>query len=274
MERWKPGPVFWLMKMNGLRLAFSIPELLVAMALLMVLSTISFLAIQQSSKVLFNVSGHQDVSLELAKAKRRMERDLLPASQVSSQICACPDSLGGGGKDGQAICFLSPFDESGSGPQKNPEGTALFRRNVIYYLSVPLGHQGCTSSADASGYDQVCPHKVLIRQRLDYQVSAPSGNAQALLPASDLATLLVRPNLENLGASTVDPRVRSIEVVARQLLSMRISFNADVDVFGEVEIRLWGANLDDRKKGVVIGQDSLAGKSFLEEHRFSVFPQN
>ena len=252
----------------------SLAELVVVMAIFSLLLLILYTLMSQSVRIWHNVSGSETALLVLKKAQRILEADLLETSSPQSLVTKVPPSLPGGGRDGSAVWFLSAAGPAGSLVQK-PDGTAFWQRNVLYYLVVPGGHTACAGGIGARGFDDCCPHKVLLRKTIDNPPptdpsSDPSTTEETLLTNAEIQPYLTRPTSLNTAAMMGEPHVTSVEVVATNLLW----FEVTRPTTGELQMDLRAVALEDASRKLTIGARSLGSSPFTLSQPVSVFPNN
>lgn len=239
---------------------FTIIEILITVAIFSIISTISLVAIQHASTV-WRKSASKDTAMKnLGKSWTALKKDLENSklSPTSFEKAVVPASLGTG-NDGDAICFLSPITNSGDLAVKST-GTSLgepfMMRNIIYYLVVPQNHNtlfqcNCVGGADSAGYEQQCPHKVLIRVEKDH--NATSNPADPNVSASEnflipnwQTTQLTRPTALK---STV-----SRKIVATNLLTFRVTPD---NSRGQLKVLIQATSAEDAARSIKLGQVPL-----------------
>lgn len=251
--------------------AFSLLELSVAAGVFSVLLIVVLALFNQSVAVWRTTSSTDAANRELRKVRTSLERDLQLSAldQVGrGQVSA---HLGGGASDGEALWFLSPIDPATGQIVTDDEGNPVWQRNIVYYLIVPNNHAGtfgstCAGGADAHGYDDRCPHKVLVRRVIDrVPATDPKDPAtqETLIPAGAIGPYLVQPDGFDLSAY---PDAR---IVASNLLTFETTTGtASVDV----DVRALG--IDEARREARVGVDPFYDSRFTEQHPFSVFPKN
>lgn len=184
-------------------------------------------ALVQAQNSFRNVSGTAESSDSLRKVSRELRLELLQTS--ASQIGVGNSCSSLGSPDGQALWFLSNLDSNGQ-PRFDSIGAPFWTKTVLYYLAVPNSHSSlfgydCAGGAGPGGYDDRCPHKVLIRKEIDSGVAtnlADDTTAELPMSSAQIATYLTRPN--GYTVTTVgQPGLRSAEIVGRNLLTFRLS---------------------------------------------------
>jgi prepilin-type N-terminal cleavage/methylation domain-containing protein len=249
--------------------AFTLIETLVSVALGGMILVITGATLLNVTRIFRNTSGRDTALRDLAKARQALQKDLPQAAFAHGgnphlQIVPTPASLGGGA-DGDAVHFLSAVNGTTVESLNDGSGSPYFFENVIYYLSVPTNHdtlygQSCTGGNE-SGYDYNCPHKCLIRVRVDENPLFDHNSASQ--------DLLVTPLLPQVTRPTGFPKAPDRYVVAVNLLTFRVTQN-----LGELVVDLRAVSLPDAKKKVAVGQTSLSQSPFTLQHTFSIFPRN
>lgn len=261
-----------------MRRGLTIPELLIAMGLFIIMLTSVHLVLNQGVRVWNRISGAEAASLQLKRAQRYLERDLLETSYTQTRVARVPGHLAGG-QDGGALWFLSALGPDGKMAHKPGDGTAYYQRNVIYYLVVPGGHSDCAGLVGPKGMDDACPHKVLIRKVVDLPPATdpnqpPETHEEGLIPVSDIDLYLTQPNGRDLSAMQSEPGVTRVEVVANNLLWFDPVRMPDPDIANEIELDLRAVSLDDARREIKLGSVSLAEGRFTQQQLMSVIPKN
>jgi prepilin-type N-terminal cleavage/methylation domain-containing protein len=249
------------------RRGFTIGELLISMSIFGLVMAVSAAALIESNRIFLNSSGRDSAVHELAKAHAALEADL-EMSRVSSATFkqSTVPAHQGSGLDGDAIDFLSPDTSPTSQAVYGTDGTAFWMRNIVYYLIVPQNHDAlnnhvCAGVADAYGYDDGCPHKILMRQISDQNTSDPTN------PTTEQSLLSPFPTFARpIGY----PKTSSLTTVAIHLLTFRCTLPHP----GQIQIDLRALSFDDASKSVSIGSTPLSQTPFVIEQTFSVFPRN
>ncbi len=257
---------------------FTIAEVLIATVVASLLLTFGYALLHMSGTVYKQVSGHDDGALQMKKASRHLHRDLVSSHAGSVRVTPV---AGPGGLAGDAVSALTAHEgDDGRGTVcTTTGGNPYWQRNVLYYLTRPQGDP-CSGVQDADGYEDACPHKVLVRKVIDLAPATfplPTGD-----PANDMeeplesaAPYLTRPT-QNLSVSSMlsEPGVTDVEVVAINLLTMRVRQNPDPNINGEVQIELRAFNEEASRRTVQIGATTLSDKDRMLTHIFSCFPRN
>ena len=260
------------------RRGFTLPEIMIAMLLTVVLFGFGYALLNMSSSVFHQVSGHDDGELQMKKISRRLQKDLV-ASNIDSVRLAPVTDTAGVASDAVSMLTMKRDDNANGEVCTTEAGEPFWQRNIIYYLVRPQG-DACAPQADADGYEDACPHKVAIRKVVDSGVATepqPAGD-----PVNDseealdnLAPYLTRPPADyDVSTMLGEPGVTAAEVVAINLLSMRITQDPEPDAPGEVYIELRAFNEEDARNKIPVGTILLSntGKAFTQV--LSCFPRN
>ena len=263
MARSSPGPTRFYRPSSG----FTIAELLVSIGIFGLVMAICVVALSQANLIFLNSTGRDSALHELAKAHAALVADLelTRASAATFQQVPVPPSQGAG-YDGDSINFLTPVYSTTSQAAYGADGSAFWMRNINYYLIVPQNHNSlfswtCAGAADIYGYDDACPHKILVRQVTDQNSSTPAipSSVQSLLaPFGPFP----RP--------TGFPRGATLNTVAINLLTFRCTQPTQ----GQIKIDLRALSFNDAYKSISIGSTPLTPTTYVFEQTFSVFPQN
>lgn len=244
------------------------------MALLTILMGAGYGILQVAERSYQRVQGRGDAAVILKKAAHRMQKDLQPSNFAQTLLADVPPSLPGGGRDGMAIAMLTSAANGTGDMAVKAGGQPFYQRNIVYYLVVPQGDP-CPGGADAQGYDDRCPHKMLIRKTIDSGAAttptSPDSDEEQLL--GSLAPYLTRPLQRDLSGMNGEAGLVGVELVAAGLLQMRIERAPEANFPGEVRIMFRAFN-PTRGLKVAVGVDSLIGHDNTIEHPLSVFPKN
>ena len=261
------------------RKGFTLVEVLIAMVVGGLLLTFGYALLDMAGKAYHQVSGHEDGELQMKKLSRQLQRDLTGSTSDSIVTAQVPDPVGFAGDAVSCMSVQAGVDARGLACTKEG-GDPYWQRNIVYYVARPLGDT-CAGGADADGYEDMCPHKVAIRKVID------TGDPTVPLPAGDpandieeplpgLSDYLTRPAADYaLTPMYSEPgNVTSVEVVAVNLLTMRVRRNPDPNVLGEVQIELRTFNQQGAQHTVNIGTTLLSGQDKRQTHIISCFPRN
>lgn len=260
------------------RRAFSLPELLLSMALFSLVMLAAYVLLDRGVRMWHNVSGAEAAGLQLKRANRLLSADLLETGYTRSQVDQVPSHLAGGAKDGSVLWFLSAVDPITEKMVYKPDGTPFWQRNVIYYLVVPTG-DSCVGLEGPDQLDCACPHKVLIRKVVDNPpgtsaTSDPETTEEVLLAPADVQAYLTRPNGPDISAMLGEAHVSGARVVARDLVWFEATRRPDPEIAAEIQVDLRAVALEDVRREQAVGATSLLEGRFTQAHMISVFPKN
>lgn len=257
-----------------IRRGFSLPELLIVAAIFSVFLVTSYIFLDSGLAVWERTASSQDVSFQLQKAKSDLGREL---SQAKFSKSALAESVSPGieSSRGDVLWFLSAYDSKSQRAVRRPNGTAFWQRNILYYLKVPNQHDKHFDAA-CSGQYQNCPHKVLVRKVVDSgRATAPSSSLldeEALLFAGGIAGLLTAP--DGFSFPSQGPGVETAEIVAKGLLSFRITASPKDGTQKEYAIRLAGFDVEKAGRKLHFNTDEIFQSPYTHVIDFSVFPGN
>ena len=240
--------------------AFSLPELLLALAIFGVLSLVSMLSLRTVTKV-WQRSSARDLALrELLKAQAALERDLINGSRGPGQSDYRPVASGSGSVfSGDAIALILPDPEQQQ-LALSAEGSPLADRLITYYLTVPSSYTGAFGG-DADGYDDRCAEKWLIR----CEEAAPSPATPGMLPALPGGWLTGTVIQQPTSFWKTPPR----RVVATQLLQFRVIQGPPF-----WDILLSAVALGDARRQLAVGSVPLTDSRFTLMQRVAVQARN
>ena len=253
------------------RRAYTLMELMVAMALGGFIALVTTLSFRNAVKVFTSNSGGDAAMRDLVKVRRALEQELPLASVGPNKlhIEKTPASFGGGtGADGDAVNFLSAIDST-TGEMKlinDGSGNPWYFQNIRYFVRVPQDHdtlfgQSCTGGNEG-GYEYNCPHKVMLRGVADQNAAtSPQDNTTEDILVSPLSGLLGRP--------TGFPKTAALRTVGANLLTFQVQRNG-----AELLVDLRAVSLADAKREVAVGNYSFRTGKYTIEHRFSIYPRN
>ena len=250
---------------------FTVAEMLVALTMFGLLSTMSLTILTQAAQVWRRTSSRNNVARSLTKTWANLRKDLSNSKMSASTlaISQVPASLSTG-FDGDAVCFLSPVDPLSGDLANNTDGTPFMMRNVLYYLVVPQNHDAlfgvhCTGGADTDGYEVQCPHKLLVRRMVDQNGAAnPSNPATQNIMLSNWNTLLTRPT----SLASIDD---DNKIVASNLLTLRITPQPSN---GLLIIDVRAVSIEEATRTTAVGQVSLAAGPFTVQQVSAIVPRN
>jgi hypothetical protein len=217
------------------------------------------------SRVWTRVSGTSTFQLELRKAQRALHDELSRGAFSEIRTRRTPASLAGGGFDGDAVWMLSARDPVTGQFMRKTDGTPFWQRNVIFYPAVPL-NDPCPGGADADGYDDRCPHKVLVEKVVDRNPATVPGDEsseETLLTPAEVVAHLTRPN----GSSVQGGSLR-----AQGLLTCRLQLAPRPEYPREVRVDLRAVSVVEARKKVALGTAPLGSGPYTTQNLFSAFP--
>lgn len=195
---------------------YSIVELSVSLAIFAVILVMTTFIMAQAKSAWVVNNSEEAASVRLRTALGPLQRDFSLGSHENIAQAPVPASLGGGGKDGDALWFLSPIDPGTKEMVRNTAGEPVWQRNILYYLSVPLDHYGCAGTLGPDGYDEGCPHKVMVRKVIN---NPAADGTQALL--KNASAHLGRPS-SNTATGPLQPGVEESHIIGSNLLWFRV----------------------------------------------------
>ena len=259
---------------------FNLVELFVTLAIFGFLMTIAMATLTQSLDVYRKTSGRDNLARAMTKAWSALRKDLSNASLnlgTTLDVQKVPGSLAASAADGDAISFLSPADPVSGELMNAPDGSAFYMRQVTYYLVVPANHdilmrQHCVGGADAEGYEEQCPHKVLVRRR-DNPKPTPDPTKPATIDVWNPGwqTLLTRP--ASLASANDD-----YKIVATNLLSFRFTrdkLTGALDTTnGVLHLDLRAVAVDEAQRNIGVGKTPLGTGPYTIQQLTAVVPRN
>lgn len=261
--------------MRRSRRAFTLPEIMVAASALLILLAGGYAIVSMSMKVYQRVAGHEDGALQMKRASRHLYKDLLQGyfTDVLVERINNPAGTGDFG-DGVGVLSNREGNEARGISVPTADGAPFWQRNVIYYVAPSL-LDPCTGGADVDGYEDMCPHKYLLRKVVDNPPATDPltpANQEIRLPS--LAGYLDRPAGLNVGPMYAQPGLTHVEVIATNLLTMRVQKNPDPNFPGEVLVTLRAFNAPASYKNTNVGSTLLSNHANTLTHVISVFPRN
>ncbi len=197
------------------RRGYTIAELAVSLTIFGAILVMTAFILSQTKSAWVVNDSEEAAAVRLRTALAPLQRDFELASKENVAVTTSPASLGGGGKDSDAIWFLSPIDPATEQMVRNPAGEPVWQRNILYYLSVPLNHTSCPGTLGPDGYDEGCPHKVLVRK----VISNGGPDGQVLL--DDVSAYLDRPSSDSVAPQGGGVRLESSAILTTDLLWLR-----------------------------------------------------
>ena len=249
--------------------AFSLVELSISCALLGILLVVLASALHSSQNLWRQTAGNTDSKEQIRRAQVSLERDMQLASSAFGIRTVGPTQ--GPGFDGDAFWFLTPEIGASGELARKFNGSPLYQRNLLYYLVKPVGDP-CAGGALANGYDDRCPHKILVRKVIDFGAATTPTNEpseEQLMTPAEVAPYLTRPTGMSVASMNSEAGVKLVSQAARQLLYFRVLSNPPPLQF---EIR--ATNLLRVNKELQVGTASLYNSGLTSEIRLTLAPPN
>lgn len=260
------------MKRNRTRQAYSVLELVISSVVMSLLMIVLGQAMMQAQNSFRNVTGTSESADELRRVSRNLRLELMQTS--ASQIATGNSCSSLGCPDGQALWFLSNLDAAGK-PRYLSDGSPFWLKNVLYYVVVPDDHQRlfgqtCGGGAGPGGYDDRCPHKVLVRKEIDFAGPtnlADDTSVEALMTLASLNPYLLRPMGYQV-SSAGQPGLLSAQVAGRNLLSFTLSATMP----NTLTIETRSVSIARARTKVALGATSLFTSPFTYQFSLTVVP--
>lgn len=258
--------------------AFTLVELILSAALFSMLMLVFGAILTVGLRAWRNMEARHLAERDLRQASYRLLKDLKSsrADRVRTSTLA--------NMDGQVLWFSTCLRRNGE-PCRDPDGEPIWQGTIAYYLIRPdptwhsqLYGSSCSSWA-GPGTDAFCPHKLLIRRRIETMphTAMPATSAESEpLPANvdPFTGPTTRPidwflsNLPNPGGQAVET-----DVVARTLLE----FSATPSVGNPdlLAIRLGAVRRLEAQKVLSVGSYDFSqpgNRSFVIPYTTGVFP--
>ena len=234
----------------------------------------------QSLAVWRTSSGSDTAMREMRKVRATLERDLVLSRPGLVGRAQVADHTGGGGKDGEALWFLSPVDPTTGQIARKTDGSPMWMRNILYYLVVPANHDAtfgmhCNGGVGPGGYDDRCPHKLLVRKVIDAggaTIAADEATEETLL--ADPTPYLTQPAGYDVSGLT-EAGVEDVRIVANSLLMFSSATAPPPAAAGpEVAVDLRAMSVAEARREIQVGTDPGATSRFTLQSPFSVFLRN
>lgn len=261
--------------------AFTLLEVTITSALMVVLMIFLGEAFRQSQKVFRNTTATSDASGEIRGTIHRISRDLRQAQRSLVNTTNVPASLFA--PDGSALWFLSNLDSVTQQPLFLSDGSPRWQRNILYYLVVPNNHAGlfgitCGGGIGPGplGHDDRCPHKVLIRKEIDFPpATSPIDEVvEPLMTPAQIANYLTRPIGYSTTNMSAEPGLEEVSIVARRMLGFEV-LPSGGGVFadgGPIDIELRATGIARAQKEVAIGSTSLYNSPLTYHFSLTINP--
>jgi prepilin-type N-terminal cleavage/methylation domain-containing protein len=256
------------------RSGFSLLELLIGITLLSLLSLFSVAYLTQGQRLWRRVESSSSAAQSLSKANASLSQDLI---NVGRDGVATMANGTGAQKMGDAIWFLSAYDPASQTYVRDGGGFSFWQKTILYYLTVPDDHDQ-RYGTQCVAWDQVCPHKILLRKVLDTgAVTTPTSaetDEEQLPDSATIAGYLTRPPSLNLGTLQAESGVVSVNYVAGYLLDLDVELTMDAGKVALVECVVRAALINDAKSHMRIGQDPFNKGTFTLSRAIEVVPRN
>jgi len=226
----------------------------------------------QAQSVSRHINGADRAQREMRRARATLERDLILANSGQIGRSRMPDYLGGGGDTGESLWFLSPVDPASGQTVLREDGKPCWQRNILYYITIPLNHDQlfgmhCQGGMGSNGFDDRCPHKVLVRRVIDSgHATVDEATQETLLAGSAIGAYLVRP---------MNLQFPQGKLVATGLLHFStLSGPPPASIPTEIFVDLRSLSLEEAQRHARVGLDSFFGSRFESRAPFSVYLRN
>jgi type II secretory pathway pseudopilin PulG len=256
------------------RAAFSLAELLMAMTVFSMLVLLSVSFLKGSQGLWRKVDSSASAGTALNKACWWLQRDLDNAGQTG---VATAGNGAGDARLGDALWMLSAIDPATGQFVRSSGGSALWQKNVLYYLTTPLDHDS-RYGVSCQQWDRVCPHKILLRKVID--TGPPTGPAspyeerETLLSEAEITAYLTRPPSMSLSGMQGEPGVVSVEYVVGGLLDTRVTLDFEGAKVSRASWLVEAALTEDARSKLVVGRDPFPSNSMTLSRTVVVLPSN
>ena len=249
---------------------FSIVELILVAAIFSLFLLVSYLLLNSGLGVWQKTASSQDATFEMSKVRSSLTRDLRETSFEECAVAGAPPVPG----SGRAIWFLSAVHPATGIFAQRADGSPLWQRNIVYYLTVPSDHDALFGM-HCAGQDDRCPHKFLVRRVFDTGPATDPGSAitqqETLLSPGQVGDLLGRP--QGYGLNISGPTAESQELVATGLLDFEVELQPGPWEH-EIQVTVSAFNVQEAGKKFALGSESLKQTPYTHHLLFSVFPGN
>ncbi len=248
-----------------------------ALTLFSLLSLALAQAVREASSIWRRSTGESTARLALRRCQNRLTSDLNSASFAASATGPGAVQLPSGGRNGDAVWCLSAIDPASGLYMRKANGNPFYQANVLYYLAVPTQHdqlygQSCAGFRDAAGYDQGCPHKVLIRKVIDFgSATVPSDESteEALMTQASLVGYLTHPASLNVSSMMSEPGVRQVQLASTSLLCLRAT-RSGVTGTRTFDLDASSLSLLDAQRHLAVGSSDLSDTAYTNRSVFAV----
>lgn len=253
---------------------FSLLEVVVGITLLSLLSLFSWAFLSHSKRLYRKIDSSSDAGKTLRAATAKLNEDLINAGRRG--INSTSNGIGAQ-RMGDAIWFLSAYDDATRTYVRNAGGRSFWQKTILYYLTVPLDHDQ-RYGVSCQSWDQVCPHKILIRKVIDTGTptnpTSPPENEETLVGPGDIASYLTRPNTLGLDTLSGEPGVVSVTYITGHLLDLKANLTRDGQDVTEANVVLRAGLIDDARAHLRLGIDPFASGTFTLSRNIVVLPRN
>ena len=256
----------------------TLAELLIGFALFAIVGVFLAFAFSSATDVWRGVSGDTDAQTTINKARFHLSNDLRRTSFATVSIGRGTHSLGP--TDSDVVWFLSAVDPATGAFLRKSDGTPFWQKNILYYAAVPNNHTllygfACTGGPDTEGYDEHCPHKILIRKVIDKDTATDPNDEtteETLLLPSDISTYLTRTDQLDSSAMNSEPGVSEHKIVTTGILGFRADKSPDPRWPDEVQVRLQSTALLSAQRELSIGNTPLSETRFTLDVTLPLYP--
>lgn len=258
------------------RKGVTLVEAMLAMALFGLLSLALAQAVREASKIWRRSTGETTARLSLRQTQRKISGDLSAGAMAQISVTTGPIQLASGGRNGDAVWCLSAVDPATGDFRRKSNGSPFFQNNVLYYLAVPTQHaqlygMTCNGFRDSNGYDQGCPHKVLIRKVIDFgtpTVASDESSEEALMTVTEISAYLTRPAGLSVTSMQSEAGVRGVSLAAASLISLKALKGALAGA-QSVELDASALSLLDAQRTLRVGSVNLEDTDFTTHLKFT-----
>lgn len=255
---------------------FTLIEVLVVAGIFLVLSVAVYFALTRSATIWRTLSSQDAAAARNRRAVVRLLADVEQSAFSQLGVAPGPSNVPGGGFDGDAFWCLSAIDPVSGEFARLPSGEPFWQKQILYYLVAPtdLNAQAgfaISGGADADGYEDRCPYKVLIRKVIDTGTpTTPASDPDDIeVLLSDPSPYLSRPTGVDVSAMSGEVGLVSVEVISDKMLSFRAIPQAP-----EVLFELRSVAIEEARASVRLGAQPLTEGPFVRSTDCAVFPQN
>jgi hypothetical protein len=262
-------------------LGIGLMELMITITLFSIVGLISFIILNRGISSWRTLMETQTAELQLSKAAARLESDLTLSQAGQVQTSRVPSSLAGA-SDGTAIWFLSAVDPNTGIVVRKPDGSPFWQRNILFYVVVPDQHQSlfgydCAGGIGPDGFEDRCPHKVLLRKVIDSGVATnsttdPTSTEEVLLP--DVTEYLTRPMGYDVRSMSGERGLQETTIAANRLLWFEAKIGAEPDWPQEVTLDIRATAIKDAERETAVGTVSLFDSVHTTTRLRTLTPEN